>query len=78
MKGDTAGKISQKKKREGYCKVAGQLCENPFMHREKIAKNAKLPRNIVSEYLKSMYSKNILIGPWMSLNPHQTIRSTCT
>ncbi|MBU7028700.1 MAG: hypothetical protein HXS48_17325 [Theionarchaea archaeon] len=64
------GKISQEKRTEGYCKVAGQLCENPFMHREKIAKNAKLSRNTVSEYLKSMYTKNILIGPWMSLNPH--------
>ncbi|MBU7026969.1 MAG: hypothetical protein HXS48_08505 [Theionarchaea archaeon] len=63
------GKISQKR-REGYCKVAGQLCENPFMHRDKLAKNAKLSRNTVSEYLKSMYAGNLLIGPWMSLNPH--------
>jgi len=54
------GKISQKK-REGYCKIAGQLCENPFMHRDKLAKNAKLSRNTVSEYLKSMYAGNFLI-----------------
>jgi len=40
------------------------------MHRDKIAKNAKLSRNTVSEYLKSMYAGNFLIGPWMSLNPH--------
>jgi len=26
MKGDTVGKISQEERREGYCKVAGQLC----------------------------------------------------
>ncbi len=68
--GDPMGKISQEKRIEGYCRVAGQLSENPFMNREKIARNAKLSRNTVSEYLKSMYKKNILIGPWMSLNPH--------
>jgi len=57
------GKISQEERREGYCKVAGQLSENPFMYVEKIARNAELGRNTTSKYMKSMYTKNILIGP---------------
>jgi len=68
--GDIMGKISQEERKKGYCKVAGQLSENPFMYVEKIAKNAELGRRTTSKYIKSMYTKNILIGPWMSLNPH--------
>jgi len=69
------GRISQKKRIEWYCKVAGQLSENPFMHREKIAKNAKLSRNTVSEYLKSMYAKDILTKNTLNLAKGQRKKS---
>ena len=68
------GKGIPKKRIERYCRIAGQLNEDPFMTVREIGCNTGLSRNTVAIYLKEMYSQNVLIGPWMSLKPHSNYR----
>ena len=63
-------KISQMQKMKEYFRIAGKISENPFIHTKEIASNLGLSRSTVSEYLESMYTQDMLVGPWMSLNPH--------
>ena len=67
-------KFSQVRELEEYSKIAGQLGENPFLCMRKLAHKVGLARKTVSIYLESMYTQNILVGPWISLNPHTHYR----
>ena len=68
------GKISAKRVILEYMRIAHQLCENPFMPQWNMAQNLKMSRNTVSKYLKEMYARNMMVGPWMSVNPHSDYR----
>ena len=56
------------------CTIAQQLCENPLITIKLLAENAELARNTASKYLKRMYAQNLVVGPWMTLRPHQNYK----
>ena len=65
------GKISSKRIIQEYSRIAHQLCENPFISQWSMAQNLRMSRNTVSKYLREMYAQKVIIGPWMSVNPHK-------
>ena len=65
------GKISQKRVIQEYNRIVHQLCENPFIPQWSMAQNLSMSRNTVSKYLREMYTQNVMVGPWMSVNPHK-------
>ncbi|MBU7017316.1 MAG: hypothetical protein HXS44_07380 [Theionarchaea archaeon] len=67
----TRGKISQKRVIQEYSRIAQQLCENPFIPQRCMAQNLSMSRNTVSKYLREMYAQKVMVGPWMSVNPHE-------
>lgn len=65
------GKITSKK-RLYYCyRVYEQIYLNNTMKISEIAQNADMSRNTVAKYLKKMYEKDILQGPYLRVNPAQ-------
>ncbi len=63
------GKISQSERKRNYFKIYEQIFEEPTMSIFDIARNAKLSRNTTSKYLGEMYSRHILVGPQIRLDP---------
>jgi hypothetical protein len=59
---------------ENYSKIAEKIGEDPFMHFKRMAEEVGLRRNTVSRYVKAMYAKEILVGPWMSVKPHKNYK----
>jgi hypothetical protein len=68
------GKMSPKRVIQEYSRIAHQLCENPFIPQWSMAQNLKISRNTVSKYLREMYNQKVMVGPWMSVNPHKDYR----
>jgi hypothetical protein len=65
------GRRSQSKKVQKYGKIAQQISKDPAMKVKVIAQNAGMSRNTVSQYLQRMYERHIVVGPWISLKPHE-------
>lgn len=63
------GRISQMKKRKDYYRIYEQIFGNPTISIYGLAQNTGLARNTVAEYLQEMYSQEILIGPYLKMNP---------
>ena len=52
-----------------FHKVYEAIAEHPTMMIRDIAPQKHLSRNTVSKYLKEMYQRNILVGPYIQMNP---------
>lgn len=63
------GRVSQEKKMRDYYRIFEQIYEDPIMSFYTISVNTQLSRNTVSKYLKEMYEKDILIGPYLRMKP---------
>ncbi|MBU7029447.1 MAG: winged helix-turn-helix domain-containing protein [Theionarchaea archaeon] len=68
------GKITQEERMRNYYKIYGQIYEWPIMSLLDIAVNTGLSRNTVSKYLQEMYTKNIIVGPHLRMNPSSNYR----
>ena len=68
------GKISQEKVIQDCCTIAQELYENPLITIKLLAQNVEIARNTASKYLKRMYARNQIIGPWLTLRPHQNYK----
>ncbi len=63
------GKISQSRKKRNYYRIFEQICGNPVMSIYDIAVNTELARNTVTKYVKEMYAKGIMYGPYICMRP---------
>jgi DNA-binding Lrp family transcriptional regulator len=68
------GTKAQKKQLENYYKIYEQICDDSRVPLHEIAKRTGLSRNTVSKYLKEMYDKTIMIGPFLEMKPTQTYK----
>ncbi|MBU7013086.1 MAG: winged helix-turn-helix transcriptional regulator [Theionarchaea archaeon] len=66
-------KISQMK-RKSYHKIYEQIYQDPRISLIDITQNTGLSRNTVSRYLQEMYSRGILVGPYLRMKPAQNHR----
>ncbi|MGD2251146.1 MAG: winged helix-turn-helix transcriptional regulator, partial [Candidatus Methanofastidiosia archaeon] len=59
------GKITKKRQLENCYKIYEQVYHENTMSIHEIAQNTGLSRNTVAKYLKKMYKKDILRGPYL-------------
>lgn len=68
------GKIPQVKRRKNYYRVYEQIYKNSTISTYDLVQNTGLARNTVAKYLQEMYSQEILIGPYVKMNPAPNYR----
>ena len=62
------------KRRKSYHKIYEQIYQDPRISLIDITQNTGLSRNTVSRYLQEMYSRGILVGPYLRMKPAQNHR----
>ncbi|MGD2251093.1 MAG: winged helix-turn-helix transcriptional regulator, partial [Candidatus Methanofastidiosia archaeon] len=65
------GKITKKRQLENCYKIYEQVYHENTMSIHEIAQNTGLSRNTVAKYLKKMYKKDILRGPYLRVKAAQ-------
>jgi DNA-binding Lrp family transcriptional regulator len=63
-------KTTRVQRLQEYSRIAHVLQEDPVMPAKEIAQKVDMSRNTVSKYLRNMFMRNFVIGPWISLKPH--------
>ncbi|MBU7045172.1 MAG: hypothetical protein HXS54_01940, partial [Theionarchaea archaeon] len=61
------GRISQETIMKNYYKIFEQIHENPLISIHNISANTKFSKNTISKYMKEMYVKNVLVGPYLRM-----------
>ncbi len=56
-------------KQEKYYRIYDQIYNNPEISVLRISRNTGIARNTISRYLKEMYQQQILIPPYLTVNP---------
>ena len=54
-----------------YINIINVIKEDPFISLSDLSSQIKLPKNIISRFLKKMYTEKILTGPQLSVKPHR-------
>ncbi|KYK30080.1 MAG: hypothetical protein AYK19_18755 [Theionarchaea archaeon DG-70-1] len=67
--GGNMGKITQDRRLKHYHKIFEQIYESPLIPLHDISINTGLSRNTVSKYLKDMYARDIIQGPYIRMKP---------
>jgi hypothetical protein len=63
------GRITRNGKTVDYHRIYSQVYDSPTISFFDIAVNARLSRNTVAKYLKEMYTKSMLLGPYIRMKP---------
>lgn len=61
------GRSSQDKKIKNFYKIFEQIYENPLLSIYNISVNTKISRNTVSKYVREMYKREVLVGPYIRM-----------
>jgi DNA-binding Lrp family transcriptional regulator len=65
------GQITNEKQLQCFYKIYEQVYLDNVMSINEIAQNVNMSRNTVTKYLKIMYEKDMLRGPYLRVNPAQ-------
>jgi hypothetical protein len=65
------GRISPEKKMLKYFKIYEQICDDPLLSVYALSQKARISRNTVTAYLKEMYEKQVITGPFLSMKRAQ-------
>ena len=60
-------RVSQEKRIEDYYKIYEQISENPTITILELSEKIKRSRNTTPKFLREMYAKNVLIGPYIKM-----------
>jgi len=65
--GDRMVKVPEKKRIKYYYEIYEQIYDNPTINANEISKKTKRSRNTTSKYLREVYERNVLIGPYLKM-----------
>jgi hypothetical protein len=57
-----------------YFPIAGKISEAPFMAISTMSSHIRMSRSTISRCIRRMYEEQRLVGPWLSMNPHENYR----